>query len=95
MTVDFDAEGNSAKDVHVALGTSSEGGFASGSPNKLTAGLLAIFLGGLGVHKFYPGFTKAGIILVETFLIIPIFIVAPLSWIEMSKNIQNFASILF
>ena len=29
---------------------------------KLVAGLLGIFLGGLGVHKFYLGYTKAGII---------------------------------
>jgi len=31
--------------------------------NKLVAGLLAIFLGGLGVHKFYLGRTTAGVII--------------------------------
>jgi len=30
--------------------------------NKTTAGLLAIFLGGLGVHKFYLGKTGLGIL---------------------------------
>ncbi len=30
--------------------------------NKLVAGLLAIFLGGLGVHHFYLGSTMAGVI---------------------------------
>jgi TM2 domain-containing membrane protein YozV len=35
---------------------------ASKGRNKLTAGLLAIFLGGLGVHKFYLGQSTAGII---------------------------------
>ena len=30
--------------------------------NKTTAGLLAIFLGGWGVHKFYLGYTVPGII---------------------------------
>ncbi|MGL5174697.1 MAG: TM2 domain-containing protein, partial [Olsenella sp.] len=30
--------------------------------SKIAAGLLAIFLGGLGIHKFYLGFTKAGVI---------------------------------
>lgn len=30
---------------------------------KLIAGLLAIFLGGLGVHKFYLGNTQAGVIM--------------------------------
>ena len=31
--------------------------------NKLAAGLLAIFLGTLGVHKFYLGYKKEGIIM--------------------------------
>lgn len=30
--------------------------------NKTTAGLLALFLGGLGVHKFYLGQTLAGVL---------------------------------
>jgi TM2 domain-containing membrane protein YozV len=29
---------------------------------KVVAGILAILLGGLGVHKFYLGYTTAGII---------------------------------
>ncbi len=29
---------------------------------KLVAGLLGIFLGGFGVHRFYLGYTKIGII---------------------------------
>lgn len=33
-----------------------------GSEKKLVAGLLAILLGGLGVHKFYLGYTKEGVI---------------------------------
>ena len=32
------------------------------SEKKLIAGLLAILLGGLGIHKFYLGYTKAGVI---------------------------------
>lgn len=36
---------------------------------KLIAGLLGILLGGFGVHKFYLGYTKAGIIqIIVTFL---------------------------
>ncbi|MBV8477989.1 MAG: TM2 domain-containing protein, partial [Acidobacteria bacterium] len=31
-------------------------------PNRTTAGILAILLGGFGVHKFYLGQTTAGII---------------------------------
>jgi TM2 domain-containing membrane protein YozV len=34
-----------------------------GEKNKLAAGLLAIFLGWLGVHKFYLGYTKEGLIM--------------------------------
>ena len=30
--------------------------------SKIAAGLLGIFLGGFGVHRFYLGFTKIGII---------------------------------
>lgn len=30
---------------------------------KLVAGLLAIFIGTLGIHKFYLGYTKSGIIM--------------------------------
>ncbi len=30
--------------------------------SKLAAGLLGIFLGSLGIHRFYLGYTKMGII---------------------------------
>ncbi|MCD7811630.1 MAG: TM2 domain-containing protein [Ruminococcus sp.] len=30
--------------------------------SKLAAGLLGIFLGGWGIHRFYLGYTKIGII---------------------------------
>lgn len=33
-----------------------------GAEKKMVAGILAILLGGLGVHKFYLGYTTAGII---------------------------------
>ncbi len=33
-----------------------------GAEKKLVAGLLGIFLGGLGAHKFYLGYTQTGII---------------------------------
>lgn len=35
----------------------------SGQKNKLAAGLLAILLGALGIHKFYLGMTNQGIIM--------------------------------
>ena len=37
--------------------------------NNIAAGLLAIFLGVLGIHKFYMGYQKQGVILLVGFLI--------------------------
>lgn len=34
----------------------------AGAEKKVTAGILGILLGGLGIHKFYLGYTKEGII---------------------------------
>jgi len=34
-----------------------------GADKKIVAGVLAILLGGLGIHKFYLGYTTAGIIM--------------------------------
>jgi len=34
-----------------------------GADKKIVAGILAILLGGLGIHKFYLGYTTAGIIM--------------------------------
>jgi TM2 domain-containing membrane protein YozV len=33
-----------------------------GAEKKIVAGILAICLGSFGIHKFYLGYTKAGII---------------------------------
>ncbi|MYY27315.1 TM2 domain-containing protein [Elizabethkingia anophelis] len=39
------------------------------SEKKLVAGILGILIGYLGIHKFYLGYTKAGIIqLIATFV---------------------------
>jgi TM2 domain-containing membrane protein YozV len=34
----------------------------AGAEKKLAAGILGILIGGLGIHKFYLGYTKEGII---------------------------------
>jgi len=49
----------------VALG--AEGG--SGTKSKVAAGLLGIFLGALGIHKFYLGYQKEGLIMLLVTLI--------------------------
>lgn len=59
MSVDFEVQGTNALAVYKALGGGSA---SSGSKNKTTAGLLAIFLGGLGIHKFYLGYTGPGLV---------------------------------
>jgi TM2 domain-containing membrane protein YozV len=41
----------------------------AGSEKKIAAGLLAIFLGALGIHKFYLGYTTAGIIMLVVSLL--------------------------
>ncbi len=40
-----------------------QGRLPSKSKEKIVAGLLGIFLGGLGIHKFYLGYTKAAVIM--------------------------------
>jgi TM2 domain-containing membrane protein YozV len=55
---------------------------------KVAAGLLAIFLGGLGIHKFYLGITGAGLIMLLLSLFgcivagIPTFIISVIAIIE-------------
>lgn len=41
----------------------------SGEKSKVAAGLLGIFLGGLGIHKFYLGYNTAGIIMLATTIV--------------------------
>ena len=43
--------------------------YAAGEKNYLAAGLLAIFLGTLGIHKFYMGYTTEGVIMLLITLI--------------------------
>ena len=57
MSVDFTTDGDQAKGVYLAVGSTTSG------KSKIAAGLLAIFLGGLGIHKFYLGYTVPGVIL--------------------------------
>ena len=58
MTVDFETEENVARSVFIAPGSKG----TAGSKDKTVAGILAILLGGLGIHKFYLGFTGPGLV---------------------------------
>jgi TM2 domain-containing membrane protein YozV len=58
MAVDFAAQETSAVAVYMAL---PDADFI-GTKNKTAAGLLAIFLGSFGIHKFYLGYTGPGLV---------------------------------
>lgn len=67
QVVDFEADGENAKgiyleDVAAAAPTHTD------EKSKIVAALLAFFLGGLGIHKFYLGCTTAGAIMLVLFL---------------------------
>jgi TM2 domain-containing membrane protein YozV len=44
-----------------------------GSEKKVVAGVLGILLGGLGIHKFYLGYTTAGIIMLSVSIFVGAF----------------------
>lgn len=80
--VDFSINGASALAIYI------ESGASNGSSKKITAALLAFFLGAFGVHKFYLGYQKQGIIMLLVFLFgwillgIPSLIIAVIAFIE-------------
>ena len=49
--------------------TTPPGGQIPGADKKLLAGLMGIFLGGFGVHKFVLGYNKEGIIQIVVTLV--------------------------
>lgn len=61
--VDFVASNNQATEIYKSA-THTE----INSSKKLVAGLLAFFVGAFGIHKFYLGYNKQGIIMVCCFL---------------------------
>lgn len=49
----------------------------AGADKKIVAGILGILLGALGIHKFYLGYTKEGVIM----LLVSVLTLGLLSWI--------------
>ena len=72
----------------------------SKSKDKVAAGLLAIFLGTLGIHKFYLGYSKAGVIMLLVSLLtfgIGAMVMAVIALIEgimyLTKNDEEFDAV--
>lgn len=71
--------------------------------SKLIAGLLALFLGGLGIHKFYIGCQTAGIIMLSIWFVgwfmagLPSFVIIVIALIEgiiyLTKSNSEFENI--
>ena len=59
-----------------------------GKKDKIAAGLLALFLGGFGAHRFYLGFNREGVtmLLISIFgfilLAIPTFVIGVIAFVE-------------
>ena len=84
--VDFQPQGAAAVEVYPDPGTPHVA--VHGDKNKFIAGLLALFFGTFGVHKFYLGFNKAGLIMLACTLLcwvvffLPTMIVGVIAFIE-------------
>jgi TM2 domain-containing membrane protein YozV len=85
--VDFEIEKDEARAIY-PLGSQMALTSATGHPERLVAGLLALFLGTIGIHKFYMGYNKAGLtmllvaILGAVLLLIPTVIMAVIAFCE-------------
>lgn len=84
VPVDFETDGGRAVSIFQIL---SQGGQV-GQKSKLVAGLLAIFLGTFGIHKFYLGRTGPGLIMLACTLLgwillfIPTFLIGIIAFVE-------------
>jgi TM2 domain-containing membrane protein YozV len=93
VKVDFVAEENGiATGLYVdeidSLSNNKKDTIGSNEKSKMVAGLLAIFLGGLGIHKFYMGCQKAGLTMLIIWFFglfmagLPSFVIIVISFIE-------------
>lgn len=84
QAVDFQIDGGNAVAIYRVAGSSA----MSGDKNKIVAALLAFFLGGLGIHKFYLGKNTAGIIMLccsvfgAILIFIPTIIIGIIAFVE-------------
>ena len=59
-TVDFEVADGAASNIYIISGAPLN---LSGDKNRIVAAVLAFFLGGIGIHKFYLGRTTAGVMM--------------------------------
>lgn len=87
VAVDFDVQQDRAVKIFPDPGVAVRARHM-GERNKMVAGLLALFLGSLGVHKFYIGANAAGFVMLAASLLgwvllfIPNLIVGLIAFIE-------------
>lgn len=101
QAVDFEVQGDQATSIYPETG--SAGGSSGMSATRLTAALLAFFLGVFGAHKFYLGMKQPAIIMlvvsVAGFILfgIPTFVMWVISIIEfilyLTKSDEEFEQI--
>lgn len=63
LNIDVSAPAQASSKREAFSSKQSSSAAVSGEKSKIAAGLLAILLGTLGVHKFYLGYTKEGLIM--------------------------------
>lgn len=82
--VDFSINEDIAESIYLVSTSNTD----AGAKSKIVAGVLALFLGGFGVHKFYLGCTTAGIIMLVIFIFgfiaigIPSLVIGIIAFIE-------------
>ena len=95
--VDFQSDGSQALAVYRVLHPGARA--AGAQKSKIAAGLFGIFLGWLGIHKFYLGYAAPGVIMLLCgtlgwFLVFPGLAVALIGLIEgiiyLTKSDQDF-----
>ena len=72
-----------ARETAKEFTTEAKGAYskASGDNKKVLAGILAIFLGGFGVHKFILGYNKEGLILLVLTIVLNVFSFGFFGWL--------------
>ena len=72
----------------IKSGVNKSSGSNSNDNNKMVAGLLAVFLGALGIHRFYLGYKEVGFIQLGI-CILGMFVFAPITFVSYAWAIYD------